>query len=101
MKRSEHQSPYPEERHVKTLREIQALLAKQYPSDFPEIYREQNINMDRLFVLWHHEFGDRFSRVVHEDIKSNGDENLVTLFERAHTDAERLTVVSELKRRLY
>ncbi len=83
------------------MREIEAELAKQYPSDFPEIYREQNINMDRLFVMWHHEFNERFSRVIHEDIKKNGDENVITLYEKARTPEERDAIVQEVKRRLY
>lgn len=96
-----HVPMYEEEKHVKTLREIEAELAKQYPSDFPEMYREQNVNMDRLFVLWHHEFQDRFLRVIHEDIKRNDDENVVALYEKARTPEEKQAVINEIKRRLY
>jgi hypothetical protein len=89
------------ERHMKAKSLLEAELAKEYHTDFPEMYFEENENMDRLFMRWHETFGQRFLQILEEDFKKNGDNNFLDLYEKADTDTGRARIIRMLKKQLY
>jgi hypothetical protein len=86
------------ERHLKTISVIEADLAKQFPTDFPDDYFRENCNMDRLFMLWYFKFSKQLADLLEQDLHSNNDKSLVCRYEKTKTDEERQLLLDETKR---
>jgi hypothetical protein len=99
--RESHRDDHEVEKHLRTVTMIEAALAKQFPTDFPEEYFRENINMDRLFMIWHFKFEKKLTDILEADLQKYGKKSVVCRYDATDSEEEHQLILDEIKKVLY